>query len=73
MDNLRSAFRWARDNEQTDLAARIASNVGDMARFRLRDEAANWAAEIVDPARATRHRRLTVLLTWAASSAWSYG
>ena len=24
MDNLRSAFRWARDNEQTDLAARIA-------------------------------------------------
>ncbi len=73
MDNLRSAFRWARDNEQTDLAARIASNVGDMARLRLRDEAANWAKEIVDPARATRHRRLTVLLTWAASSAWSFG
>jgi predicted ATPase/class 3 adenylate cyclase len=73
MDNLRSAFNWARDNAQTDLAARIASNVGDMARFRLRDEAANWAEEILDAARAMRHHRLTVLLTWAASSAWSVG
>jgi predicted ATPase len=73
MDNLRSAFNWARDNAQEDLAARIASNVGDMARFRLRDEAANWAEEILDAARAIRHQRLTVLLTWAASSAWSVG
>jgi tetratricopeptide (TPR) repeat protein len=73
MDNLRSAFNWARDNEQTELAARIASNVGDMARFRMRDEAANWAEEILDAARATRHQRLAVLLTWAASSAWSFG
>jgi predicted ATPase/class 3 adenylate cyclase len=73
LDNLRSAFRWANDRGNVDIAARIASNVGDMARFRLRDEAANWAAEIVDAARTVRHRRLPVLLTWAASSAWSFG
>jgi predicted ATPase len=72
IDNLRSAFRWASDHADIDAAARIASNVGDMARFRLRDEAANWAAEIVDAARQVRHRRLAVLLTWAASSAWSF-
>jgi len=73
IDNLRLAFRWAKDSGDVDAAARIASNIGDMARFRVRDEAANWAEEIVDAARAVRHRRLAVLLTWAASSAWSFG
>ena len=73
IDNLRAAFRWAKDRANTDIAARIASNIGDMARFRMREEAANWAEEIVDAARAIKHRRLAVLLTWAASSAWSFG
>ena len=72
MDNLRVAFHWALDRREVDSAARIASNVGDMARFIMREEAANWAAEIVDLARAARHGRLIVLLTWAASSAWAY-
>ncbi|MHB8268407.1 ATP-binding protein [Bradyrhizobium sp.] len=71
--NLRAAFRWAKDHDELDTAARIASNVGDMARFRMREEAANWAEEIVDAARAANHRRLAILLTWAASSAWSFG
>jgi predicted ATPase len=73
IDNLRAAFRWAKDQCDIDVAARIASNIGDMARFRERDEAANWAEEIVDAARSVRHRRLIVLLTWAASSAWGFG
>ena len=73
LDNLRSAFRWATGQGNTDVAARIASNVGDMARFRMREEATHWAEEIVDAARAAKHRRLAVLLTWAASSAWSLG
>jgi len=73
LDNLRAAFRWAIDARDIDFAARIASNVGDMARFRLRGEAANWAEEIVDAARSNRHRRLAVLLAWAASSAWAFG
>ena len=71
MGNLRAAFRWACDNRQTDIAAVIASSVGDMARFRFRVEAAGWAGEIVDAARAERHPRLIYLLTWAASSAWA--
>ena len=70
--NLRAAFRWASDCGQVDLAARIASNIGDMGRFSLRDEAANWASEIVDAARKISHPRLVVLLTWAASSAWAF-
>ena len=73
MANLRAAFRWANERGEIDIAARIASDIGDMARFRVRDEAAGWAAEIVDAARRVRHRRLAVLLTWAASSAWSFG
>jgi predicted ATPase len=72
IDNLRTAFRWAVEHEEIDIAARIASNIGDMARFRLREEAAGWAAEIVDAARRIRHPRLAVLLTWAASSAWGF-
>ncbi len=72
MDNLRAAFRWAVENGRVDPAVRIASNIGDMARFILREEPADWAAEMVDAARAARHPRLIVLLTWAASSAWSF-
>jgi len=73
LGNLRAAFRWACDHDDVDAAVRIASNIGDMGRFRMRDEAAAWAAQIVDRARAVRHRRLGVLLTWAASTAWSIG
>jgi predicted ATPase len=71
IDNLRTAFRWAKDTGHVDLACTIASNIGDMGRFVVRDEAAFWAEEIVDAARAIGHSRLIVLLTWAASTAWS--
>lgn len=72
INNLRNAFRWAVEQDEVDIAARIASSVGDMGRFRLVEEAANWAEEIVDRARATRHPRLAILLTWCASSAWAF-
>lgn len=72
INNLRNAFRWAKETGHVDPAARIASSVGDMGRFRLREEAAGWAEEIVEAARAARHPRLTVLLTWCASSAWAF-
>ncbi len=71
--NLRDAFRWACTNGDIDSAARIASDVGDMGRFRLREEAANWAEEVLEQAREVRHARLAVLLTWCASSAWAFG
>jgi predicted ATPase len=72
INNLRVAFRWALEHDDVDSAARIASDVGDMGRFRLREEAANWAEEVVDQARAVKHKRLAVLLTWCASSAWAF-
>jgi predicted ATPase/DNA-binding winged helix-turn-helix (wHTH) protein len=71
--NLGVAFRFAKEHGEVDIAAGIASNIGDMARFRLREDTAFWAADIVDAARDSRHQRLAVLLTWAASSAWSLG
>jgi hypothetical protein len=67
--NLRLAFRWAMQHADVDVAARIASNIGDMGRHCLRDEAAGWAAEVVDAACKLKHRRLCVLLNWAGSSA----
>ena len=73
IDNLRAAFRWAIDRADIDVAARIASNIGDMGRFQMREEAMLWAEEIVDAARAAEHRQLIYLLTWAGSSAWSIG
>ena len=42
-----------------------------MGRFVVRDEAAFWSEEILDAARTIDHPRLIVLLTWAASTAWS--
>ena len=62
IDNLRAAFRWATDRADVDVAVGIASNIGDMGRFRLREEAALWAEEIVDAARAAGHRRLVYIL-----------
>ncbi len=72
IDNLRAAFRWAVDHNDIEIAARIGT-VGEMARNRVREEAAGWSAEIADAARAIGYRRLPVLLTWAASSAWAFG
>jgi predicted ATPase/DNA-binding winged helix-turn-helix (wHTH) protein len=72
-DNLRAAFHWARLADEVDIAARIASDTGDMARFRLHDEPAVWASQILDAARAIGHRRLVILLTWTLSNAWALG
>src|SRR5262249_16703843 len=66
------AFRWALEQGEVDAAARLASNVGDVARMILREEAAGWPAEVLDLARAHRHPRLILLLTWACSTAWAF-
>jgi predicted ATPase len=73
LDNLRSAFRWASDHEDVDIAAGIASSIGIMARLRLHEEAANWPLEIVDAARRVGHRNLGVLLSLAANCARCLG
>lgn len=70
MDNLRLAFGWAKEHGNVDIAATIAASIGDMARFRMRDESRRWPEEIVDAARVTRHPNLIIILTWVASNAW---
>ena len=72
INNLRNAFYWAKQNGEIDIAARIAASVGDIGRYRLLEEAAGWAEEIVDQARDVAHPRLVILLTWSASSAWAF-
>ncbi len=73
MPNLRAAFRWAVDHGLGDPAVRIAACVHEPARFRLRTETFGWAAEVVDLARRTGHRKLPLLLTMACDSAWGLG
>ena len=71
MGNLRAAFRWAVDRGDIETAGNLASNLGDIGLFQLRDEVKLWAAEIVDAARSVRHRRLPMILTWVASAEWT--
>ena len=71
--NLRAAFRGAVDRERADPAIRIAACVHQAARFRLRTETFGWAAEVADMARKIAHRKLPLVLTMAADSAWGMG
>jgi tetratricopeptide (TPR) repeat protein len=71
MGNLRAAFRWSVDRGDIETAGNLASNLGDIGLFQLRDEVKLWAAEIVDAARSIRHRRLPIILTWVASAEWT--
>jgi predicted ATPase/class 3 adenylate cyclase len=61
MPNLRSAFRWAADNDDLDAAAAItyyASMVGFWCDLH---EPIRWAEELVEPARDRQHGRLAQL------------
>src|SRR5215207_4027258 len=71
--NVRAAFRWAVDHGRDDAAIRIAACVHQAARQRLRTETFGWAAEVADLARRIEHRKLPLLLTMAADSAWGLG
>jgi predicted ATPase len=71
--NVRAAFRWAVDHGRADAAIRIAACVHQAARNRLRTETFGWAAEVADLARRIEHRKLPLLLTMAADSAWGLG
>jgi tetratricopeptide (TPR) repeat protein len=71
--NVRAAFRWAVDHDRADAAIRIAACVHPAARMRLRTETFGWAAEVADLARRLEHRKLPLLLTMAADSAWGLG
>ena len=56
--NLRTAFRWAADQGDLDVAATIASYVGWLGLWVQTLEPIAWAEELIEPARAVDHPRL---------------
>ena len=64
--NLRTAFRWAADQGDLDVAAAIATYAGFLG-FRIENyEPIAWAEELIEPARAVDHPRLAFLYVMAS-------
>ena len=70
--NLRTAFRWAADHDDLDVAANIATYAGFLGYLVENYEPIAWAEELIEPARATDHPRLAFLYV-IASQCWMAG
>ena len=70
--NLRTAFRWAADNDDLDAAATIATYAGLLGYMVESYEPIAWAEELIEPARAVDHPRLAFLYEMA-SLCWMVG
>lgn len=64
--NLRTAFRWAADNGDIDVAATIATYVGFLGMGVENYEPIGWAEELIEPAVAVEHPRVPSLYVMAA-------
>ena len=64
--NLRTAFRWAADHGDLDVAAPIASYVGWLGVAVQTFEPIAWAEELIEPAGAVDHPRLAFLYVLAS-------
>jgi hypothetical protein len=64
--NLRAAFRWAADHDDLDTAATIAFYAALVGTWTYQLEPIAWAAELLEPARTSQHRRLAQLYSAAA-------
>ena len=65
--NLRTAFRWAADHGDLDVAATIATLCGDCSAIAIETlEPIAWAEELIEPARVVDHRRLAFLYVIAS-------
>ena len=64
--NLRTAFRWAADHGDLDVAATIATYVGLLGAGVQTFEPVAWAEELIEPARAVDHPRLAFLYVIAS-------
>ena len=64
--NLRTAFRWAADHGDLDVAATIATYVGLLGQWVQTFEPMAWAEELIEPARAVDHPRLAFLYVIAS-------
>ena len=67
--NLRTAFRWAADQGDLDVAATIATYAGWLGFGVQTYEPITWAEELIEPARAVDHPRLAFLYVVAS---WCY-
>lgn len=65
--NLRTAFRWAADNNDLDDAAAIATYAAFLGYLIAIFEPIAWAEELVEPARAANHPSLAFLCVLAAA------
>ena len=66
--NLRTAFRWAADNDDLDVAAAIAIYATILGILGGQYEPVAWAEELIEPARAVDHPRLLELYEMASHS-----
>ena len=64
--NLRTAFRWAADQGDLDVAATIATYAGFLGFLVENYEPIAWAEELIEPARAVDHPRLAFLYVMAS-------
>jgi hypothetical protein len=64
--NLRTAFRWAADHGDLDVAASIATYATILGLWVDQYEPIAWAEELIDPARAVDHPRLATLYVMAS-------
>jgi predicted ATPase/class 3 adenylate cyclase len=64
--NLRTAFRWAADQGDLDVAATIASYATFIGVLLVNYEPIAWAEELIAPARTVDHPRLAILYVMAA-------
>jgi predicted ATPase len=64
--NLRTAFRWAADHDDLDVAAPIATYLGFLGVWVQTYEPIAWAEELIEPARAVDHPRLAFLYVIAS-------
>ena len=58
--NLRTAFRWAADHGDLDVAATIATYAGLLGATVQSLEPIAWAEELIEPARVADHPRLRI-------------
>jgi predicted ATPase len=65
--NLRTAFRWASDQGDLDVAAAIATYAAWFGLLTENYESIAWAEELIEPARAVDHPRLTALYAVASN------
>jgi hypothetical protein len=64
--NLRTAFRWAADHGDLDVAAPIATYAGFLGVGGATFEPIAWAEELIEPARTVDHPRLAFLYVIAS-------